>query len=89
MTMDIKSFYQLFVGTKVEHILNTHRETSIGCIKYVSPTITLQTAIRSCIELALFSISFTEEDIKYLVTFMGGKKPKATNELDSNETSTT
>ena len=87
--MDIKSFYRLFVGTKVEHILNTHRETSIGFIKYVSPTITLQTAIRSCIQLVLFSISFTEEDTKYLVTSTGGKKHKTSNELDSNEIFTT
>ena len=89
MTMDIKSFYRLFVGTKVEQILNTHRETSIGYIKYVNLTITLQTAIRSCIELVLFSISFTEEDIKHLVTSTGGKKHKTSNELDSNETFTT
>ena len=32
---------------------------------------------------------FTEEDIKHLVTSMEGKKRKATNETDSNGTSTT
>ena len=34
-------------------------------------------------------MSFSEEDIKYLVIFTGGKKYKTINELDSNETSTT
>ena len=69
--------------------LSTHTEVSIGFIKCVSPTITLQTSIRSRIELVLCSISFTGEDTKHLVTSTVGKKHKITNEIYSNETSTT
>ena len=69
--------------------MSTHREASIGFIKYESPTIMLQTVIRSRIELALYSMPFTEEDIKHLVTVIRGEKRKTTNELDSNETSIT
>ena len=46
----------------------THKEGSIGFIKYVSPTITLQTAIRSRIELVICSMQLMEEDTTRLIT---------------------
>ena len=91
MTMKIKLFYRSFVKNmrlKWKKI-STHREASIGLIKHVSPTIMLQTAIRSRIELVLCSTSFTEEDTKHLVTSTGRKKCKSIKELDSNEITTT
>ena len=68
--------------------ISTHRETLIGFIKYVSPFITLQTAIRSRIELALCSMSFSEEEIKHFSTSTGEKKRKTTNDITSEEKST-
>ena len=43
---------------------STHREASIGFIKFVHPKITLQTAVRSRIELALYSMPLTSEETK-------------------------
>ena len=65
--------------------LSTHREASIGFIKYVNTSITLQTLISSRIELALRSIPLTEEDTKMLVPLTEGKKRKAPTDLHSDD----
>ena len=64
---------------------STHREASIGFIKYVNTSITLQASIRSRIELTLCGMSLTEEDIKALVPLTEGKKRKAPTDIHSEE----
>ena len=70
------------------NIFYTHRETSIGFIKYISPSITRQAVIRSWIELVLYSMSFPEEEINHFITSTGGKKRKASNDIISMDKST-
>ena len=62
--------------------LSTHREVSIGFIKFVNPNLTLQTVVRSRIELALCSMPLTSEKTKTFSRSNDGKKRKATNEVD-------
>ena len=64
---------------------STHREASIGFIKYVNTSITLQVSIRSRIELALCSIPLTDEDTKILVPSTEGKKRKAPIDIHSDD----
>ena len=65
--------------------LSTHREASIGFIKYVNTSITLQVSIRSRIELALCGMSLTEEDMKIIAPLTEGKKRKAPTDIHSEE----
>ena len=65
--------------------LSTHREALIGFIKYVNTSITLQTSIRSRIELALYSMPLTDEDTKILVPSTEGKKRKAPIDIHSDD----
>ena len=61
---------------------STHREASISLIKFVNPNLTLQTVVRSRIELALCSMPLTSEETKNFSRSNDGKKRKATNEVD-------
>ena len=61
---------------------STHSEVSIGFIKFVNPNITLQTAVRSIIELTLCSMTITSEETKNFSRSTDGKKRKATTELE-------
>ena len=64
---------------------STYRETSIGFIKFVNPNITLQTAVRSRIELALCSMTLTSEETKKNSRSTDRKKRKAMTELESED----
>ena len=55
---------------------STHREASIGFIKFVNPNLTLQTAVRSRIELALCSMPLTSEETKNFSRPDEGKNAK-------------
>ena len=57
----------------------------VGFIKFVNPSITFQTAVRSRIELALCSILLTPEEKKPFSRSNDEKKKKATTELYFDE----
>ena len=65
----------------MEQILNTSK-VSIDFIKFVNPSITLQTAVRSRIVLSSCSMPLTSEETKNFYRSTDGKKRKSTTELD-------